>query len=108
MYELRQYHTYILASKPNGLLYTGFSGDLKSRMNQHINEEYGGFTKKYYVKRLVYYEMFEDPSEGIRREKCLKKWNRKWKIELIEKYNPEWIDLFVDGEILPLPIEKSQ
>ena len=48
MYELRQYHTYILASKPNGLLYTGFSGDLKSRMNQHINEEYEGFTKKYY------------------------------------------------------------
>ena len=48
MYELRQYHTYILASKPNGLLYTGFSGDLKSRMNQHVNEEYEGFTKKYY------------------------------------------------------------
>ena len=108
MFELKHYYAYILASKPNGVLYTGFSGDLKIRMYQHVNKTFEGFTKKYFVKRLVYYEIFEDPSEGIKREKCLKKWNRKWKIELIEKYNPEWIDLYKDGEILPLPIEKSQ
>ena len=107
MYEQKQYYTYILASKPNGILYIGFSGDLKTRMYQHINEEYEGFTKKYHVKRLVYCEMFDDPSEGIRREKCLKKWRRKWKIALIEKYNPGWTNLFKDGEILPLPIEKT-
>jgi putative endonuclease len=73
MFELKKYYAYILASKPKGILYTGFSGDLKSRMYQHVNEEYEGFTKKYFVKRLVYYEMFEDPSEGIKREKCIKK-----------------------------------
>ena len=107
MYELKKYYAYILASKPNGILYIGFSGDLVYRMHQHFNEEYEGFTKRYFIKQLVYFEMFEDPNEGIKREKCLKKWKRKWKIELIEKYNPKWINLFKDGEILPLPVEKS-
>jgi putative endonuclease len=107
MYELKKYYTYILASKPNGILYIGFSGDLVYRMHQHVNEDYDGFTKKYHVKQLVYFEIFEDPSEGIKREKSLKKWRRKWKIKLIQKYNPKWTNLFVDGEILPLPVERS-
>jgi putative endonuclease len=104
-YEIKIYHVYILASKPRGVLYTGFTSELAIRVSQHINEEYDGFTKRYFVKRLVYYEMFEDPSVGIRREKQLKRWKRDWKIRLIEKHNPEWIELFKDGEILPLPIE---
>jgi putative endonuclease len=73
-------------------------------MAQHVNEEFDGFTKKYFVKRLVYYEIHEDPSQGIKREKQLKKWKRDWKIRLIIHYNPEWKDLYYDGEILPLPI----
>ncbi len=106
-FEVKTYHVYILASKPSGVLYIGFTGDLIVRINQHKNEELKGFTKRYYVKRLVYYEMFGDPNEGIKREKQLKKWNRQWKINLIEKHNPEWKDLYVDGEILSLPISHS-
>ena len=108
MYELKIYFVYILANEPKGILYIGFSGYIVMRMYQHVNEEYEGFTKKYFVKQLVYYEIFDDPTEGIKREKCLKKWKRKWKIELIEKHNPQWINLFKDGDILPLPIEISR
>jgi putative endonuclease len=104
-FEIKTYFTYILASKPTGVLYIGFTGDLGIRMYQHINEEFEGFTKRYFVHQLVYYELFEDPLEGIKREKQLKKWKRDWKIRLIEKHNPEWLDLFKDGEIRPLPIE---
>jgi putative endonuclease len=104
-FEIKKYFTYILSSKPRGVLYIGFTSDPSIRMSQHVNGELEGFTKRYYVKRLVYYEMFEDPSIEIEREKQLKKWKRVWKIKLIEKYNPEWVDLFKDGEILPLPIE---
>jgi putative endonuclease len=104
-YELKTYFVYILASKPNGVLYIGFTGDLASRVFQHKHEEYEGFTKKYFVHRLVYYELFEDPDEGIKREKQLKRWKRQWKIQLIEKHNPEWRDLYDDGNILLLPLE---
>jgi putative endonuclease len=97
--------TYILASKPHGVLYIGFTGNLASRVYQHKHEELGGFTKRYNVKQLVYYELSDNPISGIQREKQLKKWNRAWKIHLIEKHNPEWRDLYEDGEILPLPIE---
>jgi putative endonuclease len=75
-FELKTYSTYILASKPYGVLYIGFTGDLRIRMNQHRIGEFEGFTKRYFVHRLVYYELFEDPLEGIKREKELKKWNR--------------------------------
>ena len=101
----KTYYVYILASKPKGVLYTGFSGNLNARTWQHKEGVVEGFTKKYFVKRLVYYECFNDPKEGIHRETQLKKWNRDWKIHLIEKHNPEWIDLYNDGEVLPLPIE---
>jgi putative endonuclease len=107
-FEIKTYSTYILSSKPYGILYIGFTGDLGIRMYQHRNEEFEGFTKRYFVYQLVYYELFEDPLEGIKREKRLKKWNRAWKIRLIEKHNPLWQDLFREGEILPLPIEHQQ
>jgi len=104
-FELKTYFVYILASKPRGVLYIGFTGDLILRVSQHRQEEFEGFTKRYFVKRLVYYESFEDPSSGITREKQLKKWNRSWKIALIEKHNPDWLDLYKNDVILPLPIE---
>jgi len=94
-----------MASKPKGVLYIGFTGNLDLRTGQHKEGSIAGFTKQYFVKRLVYYEWFNDPKEAIRREKQLKKWNRDWKIKLIEKHNPEWIVLYENGEILPLPIE---
>lgn len=104
-YELKTYFVYILVSKRRGVLYTGFTNDLSARTYQHKFGEIEGFTKKYFVKHLVYNETYEDPYLAIAREKQLKKWYRAWKIQLIEKHNPHWIDLFQDGEILPLPIE---
>jgi putative endonuclease len=106
-FELKTYFIYILASKPRGVLYIGFTSDLVVRVVQHRLEEFDGFTKRYFIKRLVYYESFADPSMGITREKQLKKWNREWKIKLIEKHNPEWLDLYQHGEILPLPNERQ-
>ena len=85
---------YILASKRNGTLYIGVTSDLVKRVWHHKDDVAEGFTKKYGVHTLVYYEMHADMTEGIRREKQLKKWNRAWKIELIEKENPEWLDLW--------------
>ena len=85
---------YILASKRNGTLYIGVTSDLVKRVWHHKDDVAEGFTKKYGVHTLVYYEMHADMTEAIRREKQLKKWNRAWKIELIEKENPEWLDLW--------------
>jgi len=84
---------YILASKRNGTLYIGVTNNLERRMYEHKNKLIGGFTKKYSVDKLVHYEMTNDVRSAIQREKQLKKWNRKWKLELIEKENPEWKDL---------------
>jgi putative endonuclease len=97
------YFVYILASKRNGTLYTRFSGGFPGRIYQHKTGEIKGFTSRYNVKRLVYYEIFDNPQDAILREKQLKKWNRAWKIRLIEKHNPNWEDLYADSEILPLP-----
>jgi putative endonuclease len=90
----KQPAVYILASKRNGTLYIGVTSDLAGRVWQHKNDLIEGFTKKYGVHTLVYFEMHADMAEAIRREKQLKKWNRAWKIELIEKENPEWRDLW--------------
>jgi len=90
------YYVYILASKRNGTLYIGVTSDLKKRGYEHKNNLVEGFTKKYRVHMLVYYEMTNDVKSAIRREKQLKNWKRKWKIELIEKSNPEWRDLYDD------------
>ena len=99
----KSYFVYILASRKNGTLYIGFTSNLAGRTFQHKTETIKGFTSRYNVKRLVYYEQHTDPHTAIKREKQLKKWNRAWKIRLIEKHNPEWKDLYDDGEVLPLP-----
>ena len=85
---------YMLASKKNGTLYIGVTNDLLKRVHQHKNNLVGGFTKKYHVHELVCYEVYKDIYDAIAREKRMKKWKRKWKIELIEKSNPNWEDLF--------------
>ena len=85
---------YILASKPNGTLYVGVTSDLIQRIWQHRNDFVEGFTKRYDVHRLVWYEAHECMESAIRREKAIKKWNRAWKIELIQESNPTWRDLY--------------
>lgn len=91
---MKNYYVYILASKKNGTLYIGVTNDLVKRVYEHKNNYVEGFTKKYNVQRLVYYEDYDDINLAINREKCLKKWNRKWKLKLIEKQNPNWLDLY--------------
>ena len=87
---------YIMASQRNGTLYVGVTSDLVKRVWQDRNNLVEGFTKRYGVHMLVYYEMHTDTAEAIRREKQLKTWKRAWKLELIEKANPEWGDLWPD------------
>lgn len=94
----KTYYVYILASKKDGVLYAGVTSDLFARMYQHKNNLTEGFSKKYFIHRLVYFELHSDINEAIKREKQIKKWNRSWKVELIEMNNPEWRDLY--GEIL--------
>ena len=88
-----QYYVYILASQKYGTLYTGITSDLTGRIYQHKTNQIEGFTKKYGVHLLVYYEIHEDVNEAILREKQIKKWYRAWKINLIEENNPHWLDL---------------
>ena len=90
----KQPAVYILASKQNGTLYIGVTSELAKRAWTHKNNVIEGFTKRYGVHRLVYYEMHPDMTSAIVREKQLKKWNRAWKLELIESNNPEWNDLW--------------
>lgn len=85
---------YILASKKNGTLYIGVTSDLMKRTWQHKNHIVSGFTEQYQVNRLVYFEQLDDMESAIMREKALKKWQRAWKIRLIEKTNPDWLDLY--------------
>ena len=92
----KQYYIYILASKKNGTLYIGVTNNLIKRVYEHKNDFVKGFTQKYIVHNFVYYAIFNDVYESITREKRLKKWKRQWKIELIEKFNPEWKDLYSD------------
>ena len=89
-------YVYLLASRPYGTLYIGVTSDLVKRVWEHRGEFVGGFTKQYGVKHLVWYEMHEDIMAAITREKQLKEWKRAWKIELIQKANPHWRDLFSD------------
>ena len=95
----KQYYVYILASQKNGTLYTGVTNDIIRRSFEHKNNVIKGFTKKYGVHILVYYEIYEDINNAISREKCIKRWKRNWKIELIEKNNSQWKDLY--DELLP-------
>jgi putative endonuclease len=87
---------YILANEPNGTLYVGTTSNLIKRVWQHKNSQIEGFTQKYKVHRLVYFEKHATMLAAIRREKQLKKWRRAWKIALIEKTNPAWRDLWED------------
>ena len=91
---MKQYYVYILASRRNGTLYVGVTSDLIKRIYEHRNKFVQGFTEKYHVDNLVHYEIFEDPINAIQREKRIKKWNRKWKLDLIEKHNSQWKDLY--------------
>jgi putative endonuclease len=85
---------YILASKRNGTLYIGVTSELQKRAWEHRKDLVDGFTKRYGVHRLAYYELHDDMMSAIAREKQMKKWNRAWKLKLIEKHNPEWKDLW--------------
>ncbi len=86
-------YVYFLSNKPFGVLYIGVTGNLLGRMMQHRSGVIEGFTKKYNLKQLVYYEQFQYIEDALWREKSLKKWKRIWKLELISKHNPSWRDL---------------
>lgn len=90
---MKYYYVYILASERRGTLYIGVTNDLKRRMYEHKNGLIDGFTKKYGVHRLVYYQQCENIESVIQREKQLKAWRREWKVRLIEETNPNWNDL---------------
>ena len=90
---MRHYYVYILASDRNGTLYVGVTNDLARRVYEHRNDLIEGFTKRYGVHRLVWFEVHGDINEAIIREKRIKKWNRSWKLRVIEEMNPDWIDL---------------
>ena len=90
------YFVYCMASTRNGTLYLGVTSDLVRRVYQHKTKAALGFTAQYDVNQLVWYECYDDPTTAITREKELKKWRRAWKLDLIEKMNPEWIDLYDD------------
>lgn len=91
---MQQAFVYILASRPNGTLYVGVTGDLRQRIHQHRMGDVPGFTKRYGIKQLVHFEPRNTMPDAILREKRIKKWRRAWKIHLIEEHNPQWQDLF--------------
>lgn len=91
---MKQYYVYILASQRNGTLYVGVTSNIEKRVYEHKNSLAEGFTKKYKVHLLVHVEMFDNPEDAIKREKQLKAWKRKWKLNLIEVNNPDWNDLY--------------
>ncbi len=90
----RSFFVYILATRQDGPIYVGITSDLARRVSEHKNKTFKGFTARFNVDRLVYYETFEAPEQAISREKQLKRWRREWKVQLIEKDNPGWDDLF--------------
>ena len=90
----KQPAVYILASKRNGTLYIGVTSDMAKRVWEHKNDLVEGFTKRYHVHSLVWYELHESMESAIKREKSMKEWKRVWKLELIESVNPDWDDLY--------------
>jgi putative endonuclease len=92
--RVRSFYVYILTNRRHGTLYVGITNDLVRRVYEHRIKAVPGFTRKYGLTRLVYFEIFEDPLAAIAREKQLKRWRRDWKITLIEEKNPGWDDLF--------------
>lgn len=91
---MNNYYVYILASSYNGTLYVGITNDLAKRVWQHKNGVAEGFTKKYKIHMLVYYEVANDILSAIQREKQIKAWKREWKLNTINQFNPEWKDLY--------------
>lgn len=91
---MKQGYVYILANKRNGTLYVGVTSDITKRIYEHKNNLIEGFSKRYNVHQLVYYEVHDNIESAILREKQIKKWNRRWKLRLIEEMNPEWRDLY--------------
>ena len=91
--EMRLFYIYILTNKRHGTLYIGITSNLERRIFEHKNSQIDGFTKKYDLKMLVYFDESDDIAAAIQKEKQMKKWNRSWKIALIEKHNPQWVDL---------------
>jgi putative endonuclease len=88
------YYVYILASRKDGVTYIGVTNDLVRRVYEHRIKAVPGFTSRYNITRLVWFEIYDDPISAISREKELKKWKRSWKVQLIEAQNPEWKDLY--------------
>lgn len=87
------YYVYMLTTRKNTVLYTGVTSNLEKRLWEHKEGVVGSFTKRYCVNKLVYAEEYQDVNKAIHREKCIKKWKRDWKVELVEKENPGWDDL---------------
>ena len=96
---MKNYFVYILCSSKNGTLYIGVTSDLNRRIREHRAKLIPGFTKKYSITHLVYFEVFVSAMDAIRREKCLKEWPRAWKLRIIEENNPTWLDLFTSEPI---------
>ena len=90
----KQYYVYILANRRNGTLYTGVTSDLVRRVYEHRQGHGSEFTAEHGVDRLVYFDVLNDPENAIQREKQIKNWKRRWKLELIESRNPDWKDLY--------------
>jgi len=90
----KYFYVYILTNMPYGVFYVGVTSNLPKRIWEHKEECVDGFSKKYNLKMLVYYEIFEDAENAFKREKRLKRWSREWKIEAINRFNPEWKDLY--------------
>jgi putative endonuclease len=101
---------YLLSNRRDGILYTGVTSDLYSRMSDHVDGVFEGFTKTHNVKMLVYYEFHETMPAAIQREKRIKEWPRAWKIRLIVGFNPEWINLYCreTGEIMEAPADRQR
>ena len=90
----RRLHVYMMTNRPRGTLYIGVTGDLQRRVWEHRTHAHRGFTDRYNLDRLVWFEHHESPTQAIQREKSLKRWRRQWKLELVESVNPEWRDLW--------------
>jgi putative endonuclease len=93
---MADYYVYILTNKPRGTLYVGVTNDLVRRVYQHREGTIAGFTKRYGLKQLVYFEKYDTPTLAIQREKNIKHWSRLWKLDLINSSNPQWRDLYND------------
>ena len=110
VWQPKQPCVYIMASKPNSVLYIGVTSDLAQRVSSHKKDLREGFTKQYQVHMLIYYELHKTFDEAFSRETRLKKWQRAWKVRLIQEMNPEWVDLFniESGAILRGPADLAR